>query len=141
MTTSGDVPDVLAASLPRMRGRAHDHWTIMAFVAALRRGGVAAPMVTDGAMNGAIIVAWTSWRGPRQRRKPLGLECWWFEEWMTARRHTRAPAKPAVLDERPDTCMIVSACRLSPPPLRSIGNGRGISGRSPHHEPAIQPQR
>jgi transposase len=36
----------------------HGHWNITTFVAALRCDGLTAPMVTDGAMNGAIFLAY-----------------------------------------------------------------------------------
>ncbi len=55
--------------MARLRGRAlegqrligkvpHGHWNITTFVAALRCDGITAPMVTDGAMNGAIFLAY-----------------------------------------------------------------------------------
>ncbi len=36
----------------------HGHWKVTTLVAALRRGGVAAPMVVDGALNGDLFVAY-----------------------------------------------------------------------------------
>lgn len=36
----------------------HGHWKITTFVAALRLGGLSAPMVTDGAINGDLFVAY-----------------------------------------------------------------------------------
>jgi transposase len=55
--------------MARPRGRApegerpigkapHGHWNITTFIAALRCHGITAPMVTDGAMNGAIFLAY-----------------------------------------------------------------------------------
>lgn len=55
--------------MDRLRGRSplgerliakvpHGHWNITTFVAGLRRDGIIAPMVTDGAMNGEIFRAW-----------------------------------------------------------------------------------
>jgi transposase len=55
--------------MARLRGRApegqrligkvpHGHWSITTFIAALRCDGITAPMVTDGAMNGAIFLAY-----------------------------------------------------------------------------------
>lgn len=43
----------------RLVGRApHGHWKTTTFVAALRHDGLTAPMVVDGAMNGAIFMAY-----------------------------------------------------------------------------------
>ena len=36
----------------------HGHWKTTTFVAALRADGLVAPMVTDGAMNGDLFVAY-----------------------------------------------------------------------------------
>lgn len=36
----------------------HGRWTTMTFLAALRCGGVAAPCVLDGPINGASFLAW-----------------------------------------------------------------------------------
>jgi transposase len=36
----------------------HGHWKITTFVAALRHGGMAAPMTCDGAINGDLFVAY-----------------------------------------------------------------------------------
>ena len=36
----------------------HGHWKITTFVAALRQGGVVAPMTCDGAINGDLFVAY-----------------------------------------------------------------------------------
>jgi transposase len=36
----------------------HGHWNIATFIAALRCDGITVPMVTDGAMNGAIFLAY-----------------------------------------------------------------------------------
>ena len=36
----------------------HGHWKLTTFVAALGLGGLAAPMVIDGAMNGELFVAY-----------------------------------------------------------------------------------
>jgi transposase len=55
--------------MSRRRGRAargarlvagvpHGHWKTKTFVAALRRDGITAPCVIDGAMNGALFRAW-----------------------------------------------------------------------------------
>ena len=59
----------VSTNMARMRGRAlegqrligkvpHGHWNITTFIAALRCDGITAPMVTDGAMNGAIFLAY-----------------------------------------------------------------------------------
>jgi transposase len=59
----------VSTNMDRLRGRAplgerligkipHGHWNITTFVAGLRRDGIIAPLVTDGAMNGAIFRAW-----------------------------------------------------------------------------------
>jgi transposase len=59
----------VSTNMARLRGRApegqrligkvpHGHWNITTFVAALRCDGITAPMVTDGAMNGAIFLAY-----------------------------------------------------------------------------------
>ena len=37
----------------------HGHWKTTALVAGLRLSGMTAPMVIDGAMNGAAFLAWT----------------------------------------------------------------------------------
>jgi transposase len=58
-----------STKMARMRGRAprgsrciaavpHGHWKTTTFVGALRSTGMTAPMVTDGAMNGDLFVAW-----------------------------------------------------------------------------------
>ena len=55
--------------MARLRGRAprgercrapvpHGHWKTTTFVGALRLGGIAAPMVLDGPMNGAAFLAY-----------------------------------------------------------------------------------
>jgi transposase len=55
--------------MARLRGRAlrgercraaipHGHWKTTTFVGALRLGGMTAPMVLDGAMNGAAFLAY-----------------------------------------------------------------------------------
>lgn len=55
--------------MARLRGRArrgercrapvpHGHWKITTFVGALRLGGMTAPMVLDGAMNGPAFLAY-----------------------------------------------------------------------------------
>ncbi len=36
----------------------HGHWKTMTFVAGLRRGGIIAPCVFDGPINGALFLAW-----------------------------------------------------------------------------------
>jgi len=59
----------ISTNMDRLRGRSplgerliakvpHGHWNITTFVAGLRRDGIIAPMVTDGAMNGEIFRAW-----------------------------------------------------------------------------------
>jgi transposase len=59
----------VSTNMARLRGRApegqrligkvpHGHWNITTFIAALRCDGITAPMVTDGAMNGAIFLAY-----------------------------------------------------------------------------------
>jgi transposase len=59
----------VSTNMARLRGRAlegqrligevpHGHWNITTFVAALRCDGITAPMVTDGAMNGTIFLAY-----------------------------------------------------------------------------------
>ena len=56
--------------MARLRGRAprgercraaipHGHWKTTTLVAGLRLGGVTAPMVIDGAMDGETFLAWT----------------------------------------------------------------------------------
>ena len=56
--------------MARLRGRAprgercraaipHGHWKTTTLVAGLRLGGVTAPMVLDGAMDGETFLAWT----------------------------------------------------------------------------------
>ena len=58
-----------STKMARMRGRAlrgercrapvpHGHWKITTFVGALRLGGMTAPMVLDGAMNGPAFLAY-----------------------------------------------------------------------------------
>lgn len=43
----------------RLIGRApHGHWKTTTFVAGLRNGAIAAPLVIDQPMNGAIFLAW-----------------------------------------------------------------------------------
>lgn len=55
--------------MARLRGRAprgercrasvpHGHWKTTTFTAALRRGGLAAPMLLDGPMNGIAFLAY-----------------------------------------------------------------------------------
>jgi hypothetical protein len=57
----------VSTNMARLRGRApegqrligkvpHGHWNITTFIAALRCDGITAPMITDGAMNGAIFL-------------------------------------------------------------------------------------
>jgi transposase len=59
----------VSTNMARLRGRGpegqrligkvpHTHWNITTFIAALRCDGLTAPMVTDGAMNGAIFLAY-----------------------------------------------------------------------------------
>jgi transposase len=59
-----------STKMARLRGRAprgqrcrapipHGHWKTTTLVAGLRLGGMTAPMVIDGAMNGAAFLAWT----------------------------------------------------------------------------------
>lgn len=59
----------VSTNMARTRGRSpegqrligkvpHGHWNITTFVAALRCDGITAPMVTDGAMNGEIFLAY-----------------------------------------------------------------------------------
>ena len=36
----------------------HGHWKTTTFLAALRHGGLTAPLVVDGAINGKIFLAW-----------------------------------------------------------------------------------
>ena len=61
--------------MARLRGRAprrercraaipHGHWKTTTFVGALRLGGMAAPMVLDGPMNGPAFLA------------PMSSRCW-----------------------------------------------------------------
>jgi transposase len=61
----------VSTNMTRLRGRApegerligkapHGHWNITTFIAALRCDGITAPMVTDGAMNGTIFLAYVS---------------------------------------------------------------------------------
>ena len=56
-------------NMTRPRGRApigerlnskvpHQHWKTTTFLAALRTNGLTAPLVVDGAINGAIFLAW-----------------------------------------------------------------------------------
>jgi transposase len=59
----------VSTNMDRLRGRSplgerliakipYGHWNITTFVAGLRRDGIIAPLVTDGAMNGEIFRAW-----------------------------------------------------------------------------------
>jgi transposase len=59
----------VSTNMARTRGRSpegqrligkipHGHWKITTFIAALRCDGITAPMVTDGAMNGEIFLAY-----------------------------------------------------------------------------------
>jgi transposase len=59
----------VSTNMARLRGRCtggerligkvpHGHWTITTFIAGLRCDGLVAPMVTDGAMNGEIFLAY-----------------------------------------------------------------------------------
>ena len=59
----------VTTNMARARGRSpegqrligkvpHGHWNVSTFVAALRCDGIVAPMVTDGAMNGEIFLAY-----------------------------------------------------------------------------------
>lgn len=59
-----------STKMARLRGRAprgqrcrapipHGHWKTTTLVAGLRLGGMTAPMVIDGAMNGAAFQTWT----------------------------------------------------------------------------------
>ena len=52
--THGRAPrgERLVAAVP------HGHWKTMTFVAGLRRGGIIAPCVFDGPINGALFLAW-----------------------------------------------------------------------------------
>jgi hypothetical protein len=61
----------VSTNMARLRGRSpqgqrligkipHGHWNITTFVAALRCDGIVAPMVTDGAMNGEIFLAYVT---------------------------------------------------------------------------------
>jgi len=61
------APDGASTKMARLRGRAlrvqrcpaavpHGHWKITTFVGALRLGGMTAPMVLDGPMNGPAYV-------------------------------------------------------------------------------------
>ena len=59
----------LSTKMARLRGRAlrgercragipHGHWKTTTFVGALRLGGMTAPLVYDGAMNGMVFLAY-----------------------------------------------------------------------------------
>jgi transposase len=59
----------VSTNMARLRGRCargerligkvpHGHWNITTFIAGLRCNGIVAPMVTDGAMNGEIFLAY-----------------------------------------------------------------------------------
>jgi transposase len=59
----------VSTNMARLRGRCiggerligkvpHGHWNITTFIAGLRYDGLVAPMVTDGAMNGEIFLAY-----------------------------------------------------------------------------------
>lgn len=59
----------VSTNMTRLRGRCaggerligkvpHGHWNITTFIAGLRCDGLVAPMVTDGAMNGEIFLAY-----------------------------------------------------------------------------------
>jgi transposase len=59
----------VSTNMARLRGRCaggerligkvpHGHWNITTFIAGLRGNGLVAPMVTDGAMNGEIFLAY-----------------------------------------------------------------------------------
>jgi transposase len=59
----------VSTNMARLRGRCaggerligkvpHGHWNITTFIAGLRCDGIVAPMVTDGAMNGEIFLAY-----------------------------------------------------------------------------------